>query len=332
MIACIAYARAQESSAFPGEAFPQTRTRLLTAQEISRWSNNDIAHALVEMFARYGSPTAASQFRQFSWYHERPDLKPGQIDQTLFSDVERQNAQLLKGALRARGLLQGSGPAAGTNGPPVRNAGPVSSGSPTEPSVSGTDQTPQSFSWRQLVFPGVSYANPNPTKATTCLTYQLKSGSLLCLGLVRKDGETVFYLGTGQFSLSGNARDPNALREVSEMFDRAQDWANKVRANNISTLEKTIFTFTATHNTVSSFGVAYTNVVEPAQFNVHTEGGKRVIGVHLNGDWLEESEWPAYKFAVDHVKDLIPSYEERAIRIEQDVAGQKKKEDDLFKP
>jgi hypothetical protein len=93
------------TKAFPGERFSQTRVRVLTADEVDRWSNNNVSYALVEMFARYGlslPPQDKRVFASFSWYHENPSLIPDIIFQTSFSDTERQNMRLLKQAAISR--------------------------------------------------------------------------------------------------------------------------------------------------------------------------------------------------------------------------------------
>ena len=85
--------------ALDGEQYPQTRLRVLTAEDVKRLSTVQLRYAINEVYARYGAtfpktPEIQRQFEQFSWYYPNPSLSYEAID-ALMSDVERQNVKLL---------------------------------------------------------------------------------------------------------------------------------------------------------------------------------------------------------------------------------------------
>ena len=86
------------SESYPGERFPQTRTRLLTEEEVANWSQAKIRYAINEIFARRGAAfrerSLARWFAQFTWYRPDPSVTFDQIENSL-SEVEKQNVKLL---------------------------------------------------------------------------------------------------------------------------------------------------------------------------------------------------------------------------------------------
>ncbi len=84
---------------FAGETYPETRSIRLTHADASRLSNDQIRHAINEMFARHGADfgkeTIKNQFRRFPWYTPRSGVSFEQIESRDFSDIERTNLKLL---------------------------------------------------------------------------------------------------------------------------------------------------------------------------------------------------------------------------------------------
>jgi DNA polymerase III delta subunit len=82
-----------------GEQYPQTRLRILTAEDVKGLSITQLRYAINEMYARYGAtfpntPAIRRLFEKFYWYHPNTSLSYEAIDQ-LMSDVERQNVKFL---------------------------------------------------------------------------------------------------------------------------------------------------------------------------------------------------------------------------------------------
>jgi serine/threonine protein kinase len=88
-----------------GERFAQTRMRILTANQVQNWSDDDLQYAINEVFARHGrryeDKKIAVLFAKQSWYHPRADLSNQQIEESL-SDVEVQNIMMLHSVIVAR--------------------------------------------------------------------------------------------------------------------------------------------------------------------------------------------------------------------------------------
>jgi hypothetical protein len=174
------------------------------------------------------------------------------------------------------------------------------------------------------------------TLATTCVqNFYHRGAQPLCVDFAREAGRTKFWIYlTGQSLCYGDAGDLDAtLAELKQMLARARDWSEKAKSNNISTLEtKELFQFARTlYPPNPVFGVP-SRVLEPATFRIFTQGNERNTLLFFSGEGFDEPEWPALQFVVDHMKELIPKYEERAIPIERAEAAEKKKKDDLFKP
>lgn len=98
---------ANSASAWPGEAFPETRTRLLKFQDYSTWDDAKFRYAINEMYARGGydfrSPEIKQVFLRFQWYRER--LVNGRTQDEAFfhlSAVERTNLELLQNTRREK--------------------------------------------------------------------------------------------------------------------------------------------------------------------------------------------------------------------------------------
>jgi serine/threonine protein kinase len=91
--------------AMAGERFAQTRMRILAASEAQNWSDDDLQHAINEVYARHGrrfeDKKIAPLFTKQSWYHPRADLSNQQIEESL-SDVEVQNIMMLHSVVVAR--------------------------------------------------------------------------------------------------------------------------------------------------------------------------------------------------------------------------------------
>jgi hypothetical protein len=89
---------ALSSGAMPGERFPQTRTRIMTATELQSWSANDIQYAINEVFARNGADfqddATKNIFAKFSWYHPRVRVPFSEIEHS-FEAIEAANVKLL---------------------------------------------------------------------------------------------------------------------------------------------------------------------------------------------------------------------------------------------
>jgi hypothetical protein len=106
---------------FTGERYQETRTRVLTADEVSHWSLTNVRYAIDEIYARRGAdfddqPDVKKRFSKFAWYKPRPGLSTEQIKNEL-PDVEKQNLAVLE---KSRGSRQasGSGSRSKSSGPP----------------------------------------------------------------------------------------------------------------------------------------------------------------------------------------------------------------------
>jgi YARHG domain len=87
------------SRALDGEQYPQTRLRVLTAEDVKGLNIAQLRYAINEVYARYGAsfpntPDIQRHFERFPWYHPNPSLTYEAIDQ-IMSDVERQNVKFL---------------------------------------------------------------------------------------------------------------------------------------------------------------------------------------------------------------------------------------------
>jgi hypothetical protein len=87
------------SRALDGEQYPQTRLRVLTAEDVKGLNIAQLRYAINEVYARYGAtfpntPDIQRHFDRFSWYHPNPSLTYEAIDQ-IMTDVERQNVKFL---------------------------------------------------------------------------------------------------------------------------------------------------------------------------------------------------------------------------------------------
>jgi YARHG domain len=85
---------------FSGERYPETRTRSLSADDISHWSLSNVRYAIEEIYARHGAtfndkPDVRKQFSKFAWYKPRADVSIEQIKSEL-SELERQNIETLE--------------------------------------------------------------------------------------------------------------------------------------------------------------------------------------------------------------------------------------------
>lgn len=85
-------------SAYPGEHFPETRQRKLTAGEVEVWEFKKVRYAINELFARKGAEFKTDfirkQFESMSWYQPIPGRNP-QSMLGLLSSIEKHNLKLL---------------------------------------------------------------------------------------------------------------------------------------------------------------------------------------------------------------------------------------------
>jgi hypothetical protein len=85
-------------SPLQGERYPETRSRLLTPEEIQNLNAEKLRYAINEMYARHGAdfkdPNIKQWFLQFPWYRPVTDLSYDDAEQS-FSDIEKQNVLLL---------------------------------------------------------------------------------------------------------------------------------------------------------------------------------------------------------------------------------------------
>lgn len=110
-------AGATQTHAAPGEKYPQTKTRVLSAREVASMSSAQRRYAINEIYARhgllFGDLSLRKQFLGFRWY----DPKPGQTmaqTRAKFTRLERQNVERLSlareivGAVKTKTATRGS--------------------------------------------------------------------------------------------------------------------------------------------------------------------------------------------------------------------------------
>jgi serine/threonine protein kinase len=81
----------------PGERFPDTRMRVLTANELQQLSDDKLQYAINEVYARHGAAfdeKISSLFKNFSWYQPQADVTPQEVEAS-FSSIETQNVKML---------------------------------------------------------------------------------------------------------------------------------------------------------------------------------------------------------------------------------------------
>ncbi|HEV2046724.1 MAG TPA: YARHG domain-containing protein [Chthoniobacterales bacterium] len=91
---------------FVGERYPDTRTRIFSPEELQSWSTDQLRYAINEVFARHGASfpqSIANQFRQFTWYRERPGITFDEIERSALSDIERQNLKVFSSVRNQKG-------------------------------------------------------------------------------------------------------------------------------------------------------------------------------------------------------------------------------------
>ncbi|HEV2805562.1 MAG TPA: YARHG domain-containing protein [Chthoniobacterales bacterium] len=93
--------------AWQGEAFPETRLRRLTAQDVASWSAEKVRYAINELYARGGydfrTPEVKETFMRLSWYRER--LVNGRTQDEAYghlSALEKSNLELLQAIRRGK--------------------------------------------------------------------------------------------------------------------------------------------------------------------------------------------------------------------------------------
>ena len=96
--------RQLEMGSLTGERFPETRTRLLTLQDVEGWPLEKLRYAINEMFARHGADFVKEEikrvFLQSDWYQPLPG-KSYDAAEVEFSEVEKENVKIL-GEMRSR--------------------------------------------------------------------------------------------------------------------------------------------------------------------------------------------------------------------------------------
>jgi hypothetical protein len=89
---------AETPKELPGERFPETRLRVLTSVDLSRFDQSSIQYAINELFARHGASFPEGElrrnFERFSWYRPRPGVDFDAIERD-FSTIEKANLQVL---------------------------------------------------------------------------------------------------------------------------------------------------------------------------------------------------------------------------------------------
>jgi hypothetical protein len=93
--------------AWQGEAFPETRLRRLTAQDVASWPAEKVRYAINELYARGGydfrTVEVKETFMRLSWYRER--LVNGRTQDEAYghlSALERSNLELLQAIRRGK--------------------------------------------------------------------------------------------------------------------------------------------------------------------------------------------------------------------------------------
>ncbi len=103
--------------AAPGEKYPQTRTRILSARELANLSSAQRRYAINEIYARhgllFGDLALRKKFLALSWYRPQPGQTMAQV-KAKFSRIERQNVERLSlareiaGATATKPVVAGS--------------------------------------------------------------------------------------------------------------------------------------------------------------------------------------------------------------------------------
>lgn len=98
-------------ASLPGERFPQTRQRILTATELQSWSASQLRYAINEMYARHGAtfldPEITKVFSSFSWYKPVSENTYARTE-ALLSPIEVENLKFLGQARQSRPLGSGT--------------------------------------------------------------------------------------------------------------------------------------------------------------------------------------------------------------------------------
>ncbi len=81
-------------ASYPGEHFPETRTNILSQQDMNNMGVAKVRYAINEMYARhgflFGDMAIRRQFLRFRWYHPVPGRTMHQAE-ARFNDFERSN-------------------------------------------------------------------------------------------------------------------------------------------------------------------------------------------------------------------------------------------------
>lgn len=88
----------QSTEPFPGEHFPETRTRELSPDEIDNWEFKEVRYAINELFARHGASFKTDfirkEFEKQSWYSAVPGRSPQNM-LGLLTEIEKRNLKVL---------------------------------------------------------------------------------------------------------------------------------------------------------------------------------------------------------------------------------------------
>ena len=95
------------AGAWPGEMFPDTRTRRLTAADVAGWDEDKLRYAINEIYARGGYDFATHEikdiFMRLSWYGDRVVIGRSQDEAARhLSPLENANLEFLQRIRQAR--------------------------------------------------------------------------------------------------------------------------------------------------------------------------------------------------------------------------------------
>jgi hypothetical protein len=104
---------ASNADPFPGERFPESRTRMMDSGKINSMTQDNVRYAINELFARHGAWLAKddvrAEFERLPWYKPQKGVSLDEIEKR-FTDIEKANLDALA-AYRAR-FTPGGRPAA----------------------------------------------------------------------------------------------------------------------------------------------------------------------------------------------------------------------------
>jgi len=137
-----------DSSTFPGERFPETRSRILSNSDVAKWSDDKLRYAINEMYARHSAEfrdkDIKRHFSGFSWYH--PGTGKSYDDaETEFSDIEKRNVDFLGSYRSSRKEISASSSSVRKSSPSVNHNQPGSFGPGPGPATYGPGPGPATY-------------------------------------------------------------------------------------------------------------------------------------------------------------------------------------------